>query len=1300
MLRVMLLLITSAPITSILAQDSISGSMEMVAAFTDGSYLESHMLMDGRIAFLKWHAGYILDPATGSKKTIQPNKLCYSDAYSVTALQDGKLLLAGGEETGNICEKNQSSILDVSTGTWVIGPALLDGRSRHTATLLNDGSVLFVGGVSNNLESSRVLSSAELFDGSRFISLTSLRTARVQHTATLLNDGRVLVVGGEDSSQKPIRSVEIWNPDLHEWKEAPPLKIARHNHSAHLLEDGRVMVVGGTNETGMPLRTVEIWNPANEQWEVGTPLPVEVGKHSAVQLASGNLLLVPGNQECQHRKAPLMLWNRENEAWDMSGWLTAGLAPGGIGLRAHAANDGSAYVVTKNKIIRWSAGPAPYPQRYPIYPNRYAMETRLPDGRLMLLGDMRIPRDRCGDRSSKIASPSGVVEFYDPKTQTFSPGAPLSVPRAGAQVLTLKDGKVLVAGGHATTEEQSVVVDALPSELWDPLTGQWQLLHEEMRARKGEDVHINQLDNGNILLFFSPAIDSLFSVNRNGSFRAVIWDSSKGDVQVKTASIKPREYPDIAVLRDGRVLYTGASFDNSRMESVIWDSETGEITPLEAPRADPGLWLSFVQHNGSVLQIQLSENAMYQGLTGKERSRARRWEPSSGKWTEIEDFPTVHLKDSRIIEADDGSVYVESQSGEGYWLPSSGNAWKKADVPMHADHFSNSLRLGRPGSVDRFFYLDTAQKTWVNLISNYVPRYRPAVTLLANGKVMIAGGDGGPAVASGDTTRTLVQLWDPVADNWEFAKPLPRQYSTIDAVTLPSGRVLVTGIALAEKNILLCHVWDMHDDAWTSCGEKKIEEGYILGQLDDGRAFLLKTKGNSAVYDEGENEWIQTQVRADGNENAASKQIDSNVVRNEWLKAQTNTDEGRVTSMQLLDPRDGTWKVISVNVAFGKPHLALGKAVLSNGMVLHKNFTLFEPISRRSEKIDNSRGLTPPKNFISLPDGCVLGLFPLYVFSSDGRQFVRGPELEVDIRDGTFAVLSDGTVIYAGHPGTLVDIPNAGIARVKASCSTIEVISGSAVGVNGGSLKKQFKFTSTEPAQVKIAPPVYKSPLFSTESLNEAMKYVNLIFILALIPLTLRYGFVKATLGLGVLMLLVHSGLRAVGYFRLQETVTACQHDLMWAQQNGEVSNASYRMAACLEKHADATARLILKRGKDYLPVNFKESAEQAEKKRLCPYVGVWLSQRPKYSYRVTLNPDGKFFAKSSGADGTLITGKWSVQGLEIVWDYDNRPDWPRDVNIIVPKNERHFTLIEMNGSETEYSLIERRPSDSSYCKL
>ena len=94
-----------------------------------------------------------------------------------------------------------------------------------------------------------------------------------------------------------------------------------------------------------------------------------------------------------------------------------------------------------------------------------------------------------------------------------------------------------------------------------------------------------------------------------------------------------------------------------------------------------------------------------------------------------------------------------------------------------------------------------------------------------------------------------------------------------------------------------------------------------------------------------------------------------------------------------------------------------------------------------------------------------------------------------------------------------------------------------------------------------------------------------------------------------------------------------------------------------------------------------------------CQYVGVWAAARGNVVYNVTLSADSRFVAEpgdNAPPNAQNITGAWSIAGNALAWVYDSGPVWPPDINPLSAETAEAFTLSEVNGSTTRYTLIER----------
>jgi hypothetical protein len=173
--------------------------------------------------------------------------------HSATALEDGRILVVGGENSSGAV--SESEIFNASTNTFSLGAKSLVARADHAAVLLDDGRVLIVGGRNGD----QPLLSTEIFDPSSnsFSKGPALNRPRSGHTGTVLSDGKYLVLGGDAEG-----SAEIFDPATQSFILLHThMSMARSFQGAALLMDGNVLIAGGLGFDGNPVSTAEIFDP-------------------------------------------------------------------------------------------------------------------------------------------------------------------------------------------------------------------------------------------------------------------------------------------------------------------------------------------------------------------------------------------------------------------------------------------------------------------------------------------------------------------------------------------------------------------------------------------------------------------------------------------------------------------------------------------------------------------------------------------------------------------------------------------------------------------------------------------------------------------------------------------------------------------------------------------------------------------------------------------------------------------------------------------------------------------------------
>jgi hypothetical protein len=154
----------------------------------------------------------LFHPSSGSF-TVSESMSTTRNGHSAIRLDDGTVLVLGGVPTiQNIHQQppdpQYAELYDPVAGIFSSVGNFTVSRTKYTATLLNDGMVLIAGGEQAGIG----VTSAELVDpASGTLSATGgLVIARTGHTATRLNDGRVLVTGGTDNNDNTLASAELY----------------------------------------------------------------------------------------------------------------------------------------------------------------------------------------------------------------------------------------------------------------------------------------------------------------------------------------------------------------------------------------------------------------------------------------------------------------------------------------------------------------------------------------------------------------------------------------------------------------------------------------------------------------------------------------------------------------------------------------------------------------------------------------------------------------------------------------------------------------------------------------------------------------------------------------------------------------------------------------------------------------------------------------------------------------------------------------------------------------------------------
>jgi uncharacterized protein YfaQ (DUF2300 family) len=191
------------------------------------------------------------------------------------------------------------------------------------------------------------------------------------------------------------------------WTMAPSMPAPLMSDEAVLLHDGRVLVLGGETVIGVPTSVTQIYDPSTRIWSTAAYMHSARIGCTAIVLRDGRVLVV-----------------------------------GGVGT---AMNDLTSVETFDPRTDRWTLLPA-LPQ------SRFSQSASLlPDGRVLEVG---------GIVNHMIARSTLI---FDPIRDNFVSGPPTRFLHAQQGALSLRDGRILIAGGYGGGPET-----------YDPRSNSWR----------------------------------------------------------------------------------------------------------------------------------------------------------------------------------------------------------------------------------------------------------------------------------------------------------------------------------------------------------------------------------------------------------------------------------------------------------------------------------------------------------------------------------------------------------------------------------------------------------------------------------------------------------------------------------------------------------------------------------------------------------------------------------------------------------------------------------------------------------
>lgn len=634
---------------------------------------------------------------------------------------------------------------------------------------------------------------------------TDLRTVR-------LPDGRVLAVCGRDGSGNAVVTAEAYDPTTGTWRRAASMTYAKEGCTANLLHAGKVLVVGDNRaESGA---SAEIYDPVLDQWSVLSRMALARASRSSVVTPNGKVVIVGGAATPQ-----VEIYDPDAGALRVAGNLLAGL------------DDAQAVMLATGEVlVRGNAGggrfatelfdPFSGQSRFVddasavggASAKRYAGQLAvLKSGKALLIGGYGQ-----GDTT--------VTRMFDPGVGRWSYGPKMTVARANFALASLWDGRLLAIGGEGGASLALSSVEGL-----DAVAGAWTRSDGLRTARSGHSAA--RLNDGRVLVAGGDTMEGA----ENPVIGAEISARRALGVFAEAAPALNRAGHTATLLATGELIVTGGTSGGVPTERVeIYDPVSKrwrEAAKMNSARAGHTATLL---GNGKLIVI-----GGY-GAAGPLKT-AELFDPASGKWTVLPE-----LSQARV-------GHTASLLHAGKLLVVGGYAVASGVLPAQIEMLD--LELGRWSTPSS--------------LPSISGRHGHTATVLRNGNVLIAGGQGANGAAIAES-----YVYVPGTNTWESAGPMlvPRAGHT--ASLLPSGRVLITsGLDTGKKPVAKAEVFDptrkyWAERAWTSAGSmKNALPGAAAVVLLDGTVLVtgVGSAGASAeIYDPASLRWSNAFVPSVG----------------------------------------------------------------------------------------------------------------------------------------------------------------------------------------------------------------------------------------------------------------------------------------------------------------------------------------------------------------------------------------------------------------------------------------------------
>src|SRR4051794_37531026 len=432
------------------------------------------------------------------------------------------------------------------------------------------------------------------------------------------------------------------------------------------------------------------------------------------------------------------------------------------------------------------------------------------------------------------------------------------------------------------------------------------------------------------------------------------------------------------------------------------------------------------------------------------------------------------LKDGRVLVA--GGYDDSALAGAQLYDPAT-NGWSNAAAMNDARHGHAAVLLhsgkvlvagghapasnqpsGASGYTRTAEGYDPAANTWTKAASMSTGRFQPTMTVLQDGRVLVAGGTGDIENPGGGVTLAVplasAEIYNPETNTWAAAAAMSTPRAGHTATLLQNGQVLVAGGA----GLSSAELYDPSSNQWTATGALAQARAFATAtELPDGNVLVAGGEGGARtalasveVYDAGSGAWHAAAGMAGARENAAAALLDDGTV---LVAGGEDSRLGTpLASTERYDPHGNAWTdggaMAAARTEESLTALDDGRAIVVGGNAGGVRHGLVSV-----ERFSSVTTTLTASTFDSEPVGTASPVVTSVLTNTGSRPLRLTGVSVAGANAGDFAVLSETCLAGPVAPGATCEVrmrftPTAGGAR----SATLTVADNTAAGTTTAAL--------------------------------------------------------------------------------------------------------------------------------------------------------------------------------------------------------------------------------------------------------